>query len=107
MTWLTTAPVRGTEGAEEAKQFIGALRSAFPDLKFTIEHLFGEGDKVIVHVVGPGTHRGKFMGVQPTGKKVILRGTTILRIVDGKVVDRWNITDISGILKQLESNIPP
>lgn len=87
--------------AEDAKQFIGSLRTAFPDLKFTIEHLFGEEDKIVVHVVGPGTHRGEFMGIPATGKKVILRGTTILRLANGKVVERWNITDIFGVLRQL------
>lgn len=38
-------PGQGTEADEDAKQFIGAVRNAFPDLKFTIEHLFGEATK--------------------------------------------------------------
>jgi len=88
-------------GREDAKRFIVGLRQAFPDLEFKIEHLFGEGDKVVVHVVGPGTHTGEFMGISATGKKVILRGTTILRLANGKVVERWNITDLFGVLTQL------
>lgn len=94
-------PDQGDGDRESTKQFLLSLRSAFPDLKFTVEHVFGEKDMVVVHVVGKATHKGDFMGIPATGKTAIIRGTTILRIANGKAVERWNITDIFGVMKQL------
>jgi predicted ester cyclase len=46
--------------AEGIKQVVGNLRTAFPDLKFTIEDLVGEGDKVCARLTASGTHKGVF-----------------------------------------------
>jgi len=86
---------------ETTKQFLLSLRTAFPDLKFAVEQVFGEKDMVVVHVAGKAVHKGVFMGIPATGKTVTIRGTTILRIANGKAVERWNITDIFGVMRQL------
>lgn len=94
-------PGQGDGDRESTKQFLASLRTAFPDLKFAIEHVFSEKDMVVVHVLAQATQRGEFMGIPPTGKKAIIRGTTILRIANGRAVERWNIVDTFGVMKQL------
>ena len=88
-------------GQENVKQFVGGLFAAFPDLQFEIGHLIAEGDKVCLNVIGRGTHRGEFRGVAPTGRAVTILGTSIVRIADGKIAERWNITDIAGLMQQI------
>ena len=48
-----------------------------------------------------GTHTGEFMGHGPTGRRFTVRNVQVMRIVDGKRVERWGSTDVLGILQQL------
>jgi predicted ester cyclase len=50
-----------------------------------------------------GTHRGDLMGLAPTGKRVLLTGIEILRIADGKIVERWAEDNGQIVLTQLRS----
>jgi steroid delta-isomerase-like uncharacterized protein len=88
-------------GRDNVKRFVAGLFEAFPDLKCEITHLVSEGDTVCVWVTGRGTHRGEFAGVSPTGRSVTILGTSIMRIANGKIAERWNITDMAGLMQQL------
>ena len=41
------------------------------------------------------------MGIAPTGKSVEFSAVSIFRFADGKVVERWSITDNLFLLQQL------
>ena len=41
------------------------------------------------------------MGVPPTGKAIVLTGTYIRRVADGRVAEEWDTTDIFGLAQQL------
>jgi len=93
-----TNQLRGPEGV---KQFYAVFLKAFPDYHRTIEDIIAEGDKVWVHSITTMTHTGKFHGAAPTGKKITITGVNIYRMVNGKVVEGWNVTDQLDMLKQL------
>ena len=46
-------------------------------------------------------HSGKFMGVEPTGKKVEIRYMDFWKVVDGKIIDNWVMVDFPHVLAQL------
>ncbi|MCY4542088.1 MAG: ester cyclase [Rhodobacteraceae bacterium] len=46
-------------------------------------------------------HSGAFMGVEPTGRKVVIRYMDFWKVVDGKIVDNWVMVDFAEILHQL------
>ena len=48
-----------------------------------------------------GTHKGEFMGIPPTGKKGTATLIDIVRVIGGKVVERWGIMDQAELMKQL------
>jgi steroid delta-isomerase-like uncharacterized protein len=96
-----TAEVSTTEGIESFRQEIAALRSGFPDLTIEIVHLLADDDMVVAHVRGVGTHLGVFAGVPPTGRRGDVASITIIRFVDGKLAERWNLVDRYGMLQQL------
>jgi steroid delta-isomerase-like uncharacterized protein len=88
-------------GREGAKQYVAALRAAFPDIHFTVEHQIAEGDIVVTRWTARGTHKGKFQSVPATGRKIRLAVTDIDRIIGGKVVECWAHVDELGLMRQL------
>jgi len=94
-------PTFRLRGPENYKQFENAFFTGFPDWIETIEDIIAEGDKVWVRFTGTGTHKGEWRGLAPTGKKITFSGVQIWRLVDGKVVSKDSIIDLSDALKQL------
>jgi steroid delta-isomerase-like uncharacterized protein len=82
-------------GAEGLKQLILAYRTAFPDLKLTLDDIFAEGEMVAFRWSVSGTHLGEWLGVPPTGNHVRATGITHFRIAGGKVVESWTSIDLS------------
>ncbi len=73
-------------GPEGYKQSVGLIRDAFPDLRLTLEDILGEGDRVAFRYTMRGTHRGPFMGMEPTGNPFSVSGMIIARVAEGKAV---------------------
>jgi len=88
-------------GSEGVKQMSTMFRSAFPDFKATIDDMIAEGDKVVVRGTWSGTHKGEFMGIPPTGKRVSFGVIDIVRIAGGKFVEHWGQMDNMGLMQQL------
>ncbi len=88
-------------GSEGIKRHFGALRSAFPDLTFTIEDHIAEGDRVVTRWTACGTHRRDFQGIPATGKQIHMSGIDIDRIANGKITECWMSLDELGLLIQL------
>ena len=94
-------PTFKLRGAEDYKQFENAFFKGFPDWIETIEDIIAEGDKVWVRFTGTGTHKGEWLGLSPTGKKVTFKAVQIWRIVDKKVVAKDSFIDSLDFFKQL------
>jgi steroid delta-isomerase-like uncharacterized protein len=95
-------PGQDVQGIEEAKQFVGMYKTAFPDMSVTIEDVVAEGDKVVTRVTLRGTHQGEVEEFgPPTGKQVELKGLTMHRIEGGKIVEEWNSYDNLSLMQQL------
>ena len=95
-------PAPGQEpGRKGFESFFTALREGFPDAKIAPETLVADGDQVAVAYTLSGTHEGEFQGIEPTHRKIEIRGVQIGRFEDGKIVERWGASDELGILKQL------
>ena len=92
-------------GIQNVKNHIEGCRKAFPDLNFTIDDTIAERDECVIHWTGRGTHRGPFLGMQPTNRKVTVNGTSIFRLEDGKIVEgyaNWNLATMMAQLGVLE-----
>ena len=92
---------------EGLKQFVTQLRTAFPDLKATIADITSQGDKVWARATFTGTHKGTFMQIPATGKKVAFEAIDVVRFSGGKSVEHWGLTDGLGLLTQLGAIPPP
>ena len=94
-------PDQDIQGYEEARQFINMYKSAFPDLRVTVEDVLAEGDQAVTRWTIRGTHRGDLMGTAPTERKIEFEGITIHRIEGGKIVEEWNVYDTLGVMQQI------
>jgi steroid delta-isomerase-like uncharacterized protein len=95
---LGTADMHGIAGF---KPFYNSFRSAFPDIRISIDAVISQGDIVAARWSGSGTHRGADLGVPATGKVVQLNGMTFARMQNGKIVEGWNSFDQLGMLQQI------
>ena len=98
---LHDAPPGTPPGPEAVKQVVAMFRKAFPDLKIAIEELVAEGDKVCARATTRGTHRGTFFGIPATGKAVTMSGLTMVRIVDGRIIESWVKNDVGSLMRQI------
>jgi predicted ester cyclase len=90
-----------TPDVEGWKNLMFMYRTAFPDLHLQIEHLIAEGNLVVIHFTGSGTHLGDLMGNPPTGRKIAVPGIAILQIENGKILARWEVLDSMIMMAQL------
>lgn len=77
------------------------MLQAFPDVSLTIDATVTEGDQVVVRWTARATHAGAAMGMEATGRPVKLRGITWLRIVNGKLMEGWQQTNMPEVFRSL------
>ena len=95
-------PDQELRGIEEARQFVTTYKTALPDLNVTVEDVIGEGNQAVTRWTVRGTHQGEVEEFGPsTGRQVEIKGITIHRIEDGKIVEEWEGYDNLSILQQL------
>jgi predicted ester cyclase len=90
-----------SSGPESMRGLIKMLRTAFPDLCFTIEELIAEGDMVAGRLIMNGTHEGPLMGMPPTDRPVHQAHMHFVRFRDGKAIEHWGVRDDMGMMRQL------
>jgi steroid delta-isomerase-like uncharacterized protein len=88
-------------GPEVYRRQISLFVTGFPDLRFAIEDTVAEEDKVVVCWTFSGTHKGEFMGVPATDKKVSVDGITIHVLAKGIIMDSYVSLDMWGMMQQL------
>jgi steroid delta-isomerase-like uncharacterized protein len=95
-------PDQDIRGYEQAKHFVSTFFKALPDINITIEDVIAEGDKAVTRYTIRGTHQGETEEFgPPTGKQMELKGITIHRFEDGKIVEEWEAYDNLSVLQQL------
>jgi steroid delta-isomerase-like uncharacterized protein len=88
-------------GPESERKRATLYRTAFPDLRLTIEDLIAEGDTVMARWSCHGTHKGDLNGMAPTGKQFTISGVTIARLLNGKLAEGYVNWDALGLMQQL------
>jgi predicted ester cyclase len=83
------------------KELFAMFARAFPDQHITADELFAVGDLVVGRWTLRATHRGPFAGVQATGRRIVMTGIDIERVVAGRIVEHWGGEDMLGLLQQI------
>jgi steroid delta-isomerase-like uncharacterized protein len=98
-------PTKALPGPAGQKKIADDFRAAFPDLRVTVDFVFGEDDFVVGRWTAAGTHLGHWGGVEPTGRSIIFSAVNVCRFENGKVVEIWNHRDDLGLSEQIGSTI--
>ena len=96
----TPAPGQATD-RQGAKDFIGQMLQAFPDLNFEVENQIAEGDTVAAVGTMTGTHNSDFLGVPATGRRVSVAVMDTGRVREGRFTDHWGLVDVPELMAQL------
>ena len=95
-TWRSSG-----DGKGDLKRAMNRLSGVLADVRFTIEDMIAEGDRVAVRLTAGATQVGEFMGLAPSAKSYTIGEIHIFRIRDGKVAEHWHQYDQLGMMRQL------
>ena len=76
-----------TVGVAGMEEHIKAAKQPYPDYKMKIIQQFCDGDYIISEFIMEGTHKGEWIGIKPTGKRLVFTGINIDRVIDGFIVE--------------------
>ena len=101
--FIDRSPTGRTPNNEGFKEGVTQLYAAFPDFFAETEDLVIDtpAGKAVIRWSATGTHKGAFMGLPPTGKRITFRGIEILHIQDGRIIERWGEWDGMDLMEQL------
>jgi steroid delta-isomerase-like uncharacterized protein len=88
-------------GPQSVPRNVERYLRAFPDLRFVEEDIVAQGGRAVVVWKAYGTHRGRLMNIPPTGRNVVVRGTSVLTVEDGKIVRGLYVWDVAGLLRSI------
>ena len=85
------------------REFFGGIIETMPDFRLEITSTVAEGDQVAVHwrVTGTFDGEGKFEGLAPNGRPVVLEGVDLLTVADGKIVANYAYTNATEFGRQV------
>ena len=95
------APAGFPQGHEGAALIFRMYWGAFPNIKYEVKDVIGEGDKIMLRAQLSGTQEGDFMGIPATHKPVSIMALQMLRLSDGLIVEHWGGIEDLLLFQQL------
>jgi predicted ester cyclase len=91
------------------KHIVTVWRTAFPDLRFTVDSMLAEDDVVMCEVSLKGTHLGVFPlipplqgpSLPPNGKSFQVKHIHRFRLKNAKIIEHFAVRDDLGMFQQL------
>jgi steroid delta-isomerase-like uncharacterized protein len=90
-------------GYDNMKGFVTYLRTAFPDITFTVEREIASDNKVATRWRIKGTHKGEFLGMPASGNVVEDYGIDIFTFEQGKIKTVHVNENDFGLFQQLQA----
>jgi steroid delta-isomerase-like uncharacterized protein len=88
-------------GPQAYKRTVTVFLTGIPDLRFKVQDMISENDKLAVSWVISGTQQGDFYDVPATNKKITVEGVTIHQIDGGKILDSYVTWDTLSVMRRL------
>jgi steroid delta-isomerase-like uncharacterized protein len=88
-------------GPDSEKKRATLYRTAFPDIRLTVEDIIAEGETVVARWSCRGTHKGDLNGIAPTGKQFNVTGVSVARFTNGKMSEGFVNWDALSLMQQL------
>ncbi len=88
-------------GLKGLQEVLVQMKGAFPDIHWEVEEQISEGDRVVSRFVWTGTHRGAFLGIPATGRRVSVWAVVMDHFVEGRIKHTRIIMDTLGMMGQM------
>ncbi len=108
--WRESGPRGPRSGIRDARRRAtdnGAAPRRFPVKHTEIHTAVADDDVVGCHCTVTATHTGRYLDLEPTGKRVVVHEMMFNRVRDGRVVETWAMTDGDGFYEQLAGRPAP
>lgn len=89
------------QGLDDLKSQFGQWFAMMPDAHVTVDKITADGDMVWAYLTVTGTMKGDMGPMKANGKSVKINGVDIVKIQNGKAVERWGVFDSYGMMAQL------
>ncbi len=99
--WRDPGTPRPVKGPGAVRNRLEAWIAAVPNLKWNLDDLFGEGDRICAQFTFSGTHRGAVVDgrgneLAPTRRAVRIRGAGVYVVDAGKIIESTIYFDLGG-----------
>lgn len=91
-------------GKAAVAKYYDAWWAAFPDVTIEIQRLVAAGEWVFCENVATATHLGTWLGIPPTGKRVVQNLCAVLRFRDGLMIEETVYYDQVERIRQVGSS---
>ena len=88
-------------GPEGIAASVATYLAAFPDLRFTVEEVVVQSNRIVQVWRAHATHRGSLMNIPPTGLRIEVRGASVLTYRGDKLYRALYIWDVAGLLREI------
>lgn len=89
-------------GSDAIRRFFLEMFAAFPDYIMDVERIVADGEAAAVQWRASGTFGGSaFQGIEPTGRRIEIRGVDVMEIADGHVQRNTIYYDGASFARQI------
>ena len=99
---IDVARSRPQYGADSVRRTLVYYLRAFPDFQVILNDAVADEERAALYWTWTGTHRGTFMNIPPTDRRVTVRGSSLVTLKDGKIQRAVRIWDLAGLLRDLK-----
>jgi steroid delta-isomerase-like uncharacterized protein len=89
------------DGREKLRATTRRMHETLRDVRFQVEDVVTDDDRVVVRLTSSATPTGDFMGVPAAGKSYRIGEIHWFRIADGRIAEHWHQHDALGLMRQL------
>jgi predicted ester cyclase len=105
LTFHYAGTARQTSG-EELAAIIERWRAGFPDLRFTVEDLVEQEDRIATRARLQGTQLGPWRDLPPSGRRMDIDVAMFFRWEGDQIVEIWEVDDAARRDQQLSDPSP-
>jgi steroid delta-isomerase-like uncharacterized protein len=95
------SPGHSGKGLDDLTVQLNEMLTALPDFHMTVDLIVAEEDTVVSYLTMTGTNTGPFGNMPASNKPVKFNGIDIVRIKDGKAIERWGVFDNLSMITQM------
>lgn len=93
-------------GIDELLGRIDFIAKTYSEMRFAVEDVIAQRDRVVVRWRQVGRHSGTFMGPMSKGKSINIGGTHVFRFEGGRIAEVWVSSDDLEELRQIGADVP-